>query len=327
MFALRWPERRGSWRAFGADVHGLWRGARRRWRPLEAGDLVREVARLHREGPFDVVHALWADTTTLFAALAARRIGAPLVCSIAGGELADLPGYGGSRSRFGAGLVRAALESADVVTAGSRWVADRSPVPARVVPLGVAIERFPPRPPPDRATRWLTVASLSRVKDHETALRAFAQLRVGDPALSLTIAGDGPERERLEGLATGLQLPVRWLGHVPWERMPEIYRDHDALVHPSSWEAQGMVVLEALACGLPVVASDVGIAAELPTVVRFPPADVGGLVRAIGRVRASPRDHVVPGAALDHAVERQALRFLDVYRSVRSGPSGVVTRP
>jgi glycosyltransferase involved in cell wall biosynthesis len=83
-------------------------------------------------------------------------------------------------------------------------------------------------------------------------LRAFA--RVQDPDVWLVLAGDGPVRQDLEDAARGLSR-VRFPGYIPYPELPALYAASDLFVHPAREERWGVSVQEALACGLPVVAS------------------------------------------------------------------------
>jgi glycosyltransferase involved in cell wall biosynthesis len=88
-------------------------------------------------------------------------------------------------------------------------------------------------------------------------LRAFAHLcRGGQEDLWLVLAGDGPARPALEGFAREQGLSrVRFPGYVPYPELPALYAAADLFVHPAREERWGVSVQEALACGLPVVAS------------------------------------------------------------------------
>jgi len=102
------------------------------------------------------------------------------------------------------------------------------------------------------------------------------------------MGGDGPAREDLESLATDLDVDARFLGFLPREELPAFYSLLDAFVFPSPIETQGLVALEANACGTPVVGVDAG--ALSTTVVdgvtgyHYAHGDVTGCRAAIERV-------------------------------------------
>jgi glycosyltransferase involved in cell wall biosynthesis len=110
------------------------------------------------------------------------------------------------------------------------------------------------------------VLSLAKFNEREAPwdlLRAFDRLR--DREIWLVLAGDGPERADLEGTveASGLSR-VRFPGYIPYPELPALYGASDLFVHPAREERWGVSVQEALACGLPVIASSrVGAGVDL----------------------------------------------------------------
>jgi glycosyltransferase involved in cell wall biosynthesis len=121
---------------------------------------------------------------------------------------------------------------------------------------------------PQRRPRLIGVGRLVPSKRFDLAISVLADL-VKAVDVELVIAGDGPERARLESLAEGL--PVTFFGHVSdRSALADLLRSSDILVMPSASEGYPNAVLEALACGLPVVASDVpGIRAAAGVGVRL----------------------------------------------------------
>jgi glycosyltransferase involved in cell wall biosynthesis len=133
----------------------------------------------------------------------------------------------------------------------SRW--DR----LQVVRLGVVPSEFAPPghlPERDGAPTVVAVGQLARRKGHEVLLRALALMR--SPA-RLVLVGDGPERERLERLARDLGLDgrVRFAGARGQHEIPGFYADADVFCLPSFQEGVPVVLMEAMAAGLPVVAT------------------------------------------------------------------------
>ncbi|MEA3345106.1 MAG: glycosyltransferase [Chloroflexota bacterium] len=135
------------------------------------------------------------------------------------------------------------------------------------------------------------VGRLVEEKGVDLLLRAAAGLR-GE--WELRIVGDGPERERLKTLARelGIASQVAFEGGIPSAQMPDFYPQLDALVLPSrtrpNWKEQfGRVLIEAMACGVPVVGSDSG---EIPHVIGeagqvFPEEDVAALRSILARLQ------------------------------------------
>jgi glycosyltransferase involved in cell wall biosynthesis len=114
--------------------------------------------------------------------------------------------------------------------------------------------------PPTALRRWVSVAGLKEGKRTDHLLRAFAVCRAEDPELTLTIAGDGKMRAALEALCDelGVREAVTFLGMVEPKEVPGIMAAHDLLVHPSAFETFGVVVVEAIAAGVPVLVTRCG---------------------------------------------------------------------
>ncbi|HEX2143173.1 MAG TPA: glycosyltransferase [Glycomyces sp.] len=113
---------------------------------------------------------------------------------------------------------------------------------------------------PERLRRWLSVAGLIERKRIDYLLRAFADCRAEDPALTLTLAGEGELRRSLEALSAelGVEEAVSFIGAVDPAAIPALMADHDLLVHTSRHETFGVVVVEALAAGTPVLVTRSG---------------------------------------------------------------------
>jgi phosphatidyl-myo-inositol alpha-mannosyltransferase len=140
----------------------------------------------------------------------------------------------------------------------------RSPGTFRVVPNGVDVARFADAEPfpdlrdPDRPA-LLFVGRLERRKGLEPLVRAFTRLKADRPALRLLVVGDGPERDRCASLLPSrLREDVTFLGRVGHDDLPRYYATADLYVAPSlGGESFGIVLLEAMAAGRPIVASDI----------------------------------------------------------------------
>jgi glycogen(starch) synthase len=118
-----------------------------------------------------------------------------------------------------------------------------------------------PRAEPVTALRrWLFVGGLIERKGVTWLLEAFARARAEDPALTLTMVGEGELREQLGARAAGLGVAdaVTFPGAVAPDVALRLMREHDLLVHPSRYETFGVVVIEAAAAGLPVIVTRCG---------------------------------------------------------------------
>jgi len=103
----------------------------------------------------------------------------------------------------------------------------------------------------------LFVGRIAREKNLDLLLETMLLLREREPRARLLLAGDGPDRHRLERVvaARGLGAHVRFLGWIPHDEIVECYRASDLFLFPSLTETQGLALLEAMACGCAVVAA------------------------------------------------------------------------
>jgi glycosyltransferase involved in cell wall biosynthesis len=159
-------------------------------------------------------------------------------------------------------LQRLALRVSDaiiVTTEGLARELGRAVDAARIhlIPNGVALDQFYPSATPARGQpRIVFIGRLSPEKNVASLLRAVQRLQ---PEIRpvVELAGDGPLRTALAHQADELQVQVNFLGVVGHERLPELLRQAHAFVLPSYSEGHPKALLEAMACGLPVVASDI----------------------------------------------------------------------
>ncbi len=289
IFTLRHPNLCGTYFVDGVKVIALGGGV--------VGGLgrfplyLRTLRLIQQAAPFDLLHGFWADEPSFLAALAGKFLRVPVVASVFGGELVNLPdiAYGGARSRINRQLSRYALKHADVVTAGSDFVANI----ARMIVPSVNIVRWSQgvlsnelSEQLDKArtgTSILHVGALTPVKDQVTLLRAFAKLSAAIPQTHLTIAGTGPQQAQLIQLTAALNLTskVTFLGHVDHAEMGMVYGAADLLILTSRHESQAMVLLEAIAHGCPVIGTRVGLIPELvPSELTAAPQDAPALAYA-----------------------------------------------
>jgi teichuronic acid biosynthesis glycosyltransferase TuaC len=263
-----------------------------------AVSVLRELRRLQRSGgDFDLIDAQFVYPDGVAAALAAGVLGKPFVLTARGSDVNDF----GTRALPRA-MIRWAARASRGVIAVSAALADALAALGvererlHVLRNGVDLVRFRPEGRDnDRRTRsgftLLSVGTLKELKGHHLAIEALREL----PDARLVIAGEGPQRAQLERLASdiGVASRVELAGPVPRERMPSLYAAADALVLASRSEGMPNVVLESLACGVPVIAAAVG---GIPEVLRDPVAgilmherSVAAVVAAVRELRAEPR--------------------------------------
>ncbi|MFC7335304.1 glycosyltransferase [Rhodocista pekingensis] len=237
---------------------------------LMAAALLPFLRGLIRQGRhFDLIDAHYFYPDGVAAVLLGRALGLPVTVTARGTDINHFPTLALPRR-----LIRRAAERADGLIAVAGPLRDRlrDLAPAAPDPLvlrnGVDLRQFSPS---DRAAArralglsgplLLSAGNLVAGKGHDRVIRALTDL----PGVTLAIAGKGPEEDRLRRLAAelGLAERVRLLGALPHAAMPGAYNAADALVLASASEGCANVLLEAMACGTPVIASDVGGASEL----------------------------------------------------------------
>ena len=225
----------------------------------------------------------------LFAAPAiwiAKMRGVPVVVNYRGGAAQEfLEG-----SIF---WVRPTMRAADRVIVPSGFLQEvfrRFGLVTEVVPNVVDLDRFAARPEgavTDDAPHLLVTRNLEPLYDISTAIRALAIIREKRPGARLTIAGSGPERDRLAALAQSLGAGgnVIFTGRVDNERIAGLYREADVSINPSLVDNMPNSVLEALASGVPVVSTDVGgvryVVEHRKTALLVPPGNAEAMARAV----------------------------------------------
>ena len=165
----------------------------------------------------------------------------------------------------------------------------------QVVPNGVEVELFadaaPAALPPGRAI--LFVNRLDPRKGFATMVEAFERVARSHPEAILLVAGDGPERGALERLPTSLRPRVVMLGSVPHQELPPFHAAAEVFCAPAvGRESFGIVLVEAMAAGLPVVATDIPgydeVVRDGIDGILVRPRDAAALAEALARVLDDP---------------------------------------
>jgi phosphatidylinositol alpha-mannosyltransferase len=179
-----------------------------------------------------------------------------------------------------------------VSEAAETFVASRFPDDGlRLIPNGVDTRLFaraePARLPEGR--RILFVNRLEPRKGFRVMVEAFHRLTSTHPNLVLVVAGDGPERDAIRHLPYAVREQVIMLGNVPHDRLPSLHAASEVFCAPATGrESFGIVLVEALSSGLPVVASDIPgyreVVRDGVTALLTPPGDPGAVADAIALV-------------------------------------------
>jgi len=300
--------------------------ARLTWRALRAA----------RRGAYDVIHAHFIYPTSIIGRWSSRVAHTPLVLTAHGNDVDNA-----ATSRL-AGPVGKALSSATAVVAVSNYLAGRLaeqfPISLEeidVIDCGVDTDAFQPIQKADArlvadvpadATVVLFAGHLAESKGIGTLLAAHRRLVAEGRSVLLLVAGDGPMAPDVAAASRdpGVKGLVRAVGEVRHEEMAHWFASADVVCVPSHREGFGLVALEAMACGSPVVASDVG---GLPEIIvdgvngrLVPPADPDRLAAALGQTLSEDdRDDVASEArrtALEHSISAQTGKLIRLYRSL-----------
>jgi glycosyltransferase involved in cell wall biosynthesis len=256
-----------------------------------------ELRRIVKEYSPDIIHAHYATSYGLLGALAGRH---PLVVSAWGADIMDFP----RKSVFHRLLIQFNLKRADFITVTSRTLFEEirkyTNKDVNVVAFGIDLERFrQPEPNADSSANHLVIGAIRwlwRIYGIDTLIRTFKLLRERDPSreLELLIVGDGPEMANLRRLCEELNVQevVHFAGYVPPEETVKYYHQISIFAALSRLESFGVAVLEASACGRPIVASNIGGLREVVvpgvTGLLVPPDSPREAAEAIERLIENP---------------------------------------
>ena len=269
------------------------------WRPAGAPGIVRALAGLsraiRRHSP-DVLHCNATSRIATYAGLAGRRRGVPVVWHVRVGDREGL------KDRLIASLMTRIVVNSDAVGRRFSWLA-----PPRLTRVhnGIDLARLvAAAAPPRRVPGEIVAGSAGRFvayKGFHDLLRAAAAVRDKHPGVRWVLVGDGPERAALHALGDTLGLRdvvtfAGWQADVaPW------LAGLDVFVLPSHGEHFGRVLVEAMALGKPVVATDAGGVPEIvvdgETGLLVPPGDPPALAAAIARLVEDPAQRARLGEA------------------------------
>jgi glycosyltransferase involved in cell wall biosynthesis len=296
-----------------------------------------------RERHHDLVHTHFAVPSGPAGVKISRSCGIPLVLSVHGGDLYDPSKWTSPHRLWPVGrVVRRVLREADLVIAQSTNTAENARKYHRfdgrieIVPLGLPPVEF------EEATRdelgldaadfvLVTVGRLLKRKGLSYLLGAVA--RIESDRLKVVVCGDGPERASLAALARELGISERilFVGHVSDERKYQLLSVADVFVMASLHEGFGIVFLEAMSQGLPIISTNVGGQTDFlgngRNAILVPPERSDELQRAIERYMADQelRRRVASANLSDvknFEISRIARRHVELYKELLSGHAG-----
>ncbi len=274
---------------------------------------------LYRIRP-DVVNVHYVGAGAVYFLLLRRVFGFRLVLSFHGSDAFFASGH---NLTFLPYLIR----RADAVTAVSgrlgeavQALAAPGQAPLRVIPNGVPLGFWTPSPVQvKRPHSVVTVGRLVRVKGHDLLVSTMVHLRQVFPDATLTIVGEGPERSKLEAEAerAGLGSAITFMGEQPADVVRDQLRQACVFVLPSRNEGFGLALVEAMACGLPAVATAVGGVPGILTPeagVLVAPEEPEMFANALAALLKEPSQAAAMGrAAQARAQEYSSSRVVDAF--------------
>ncbi|MCO6449960.1 MAG: glycosyltransferase [Caldilineales bacterium] len=309
LYRYAWPDsahRLGYMRTMQADVR--MRLNTYLLSPLLFARGIQTTLKLGRREKLDVLHAHWALPNGYIGAVAARRLGIPLVVSIPGSDAL----VAGQNPLFRR-MVGFAFDQAGLITANSQSLKDvavqelgADPAKFELVIYAVDPTRFTPDDNgvadlrerlgiPAEAFVFLAVGRMVYKKGFDVLLRALAKLPA-HPLVHTIMIGEGDLWAEWQQMARDLSIAnIHWLGNVPHDQMSVYYNAADALVMPNVTKPAtglGVTVLDAMACAKPIIGSDT---AGNPLVVEsggngliVPEGDAAALAEAMMALAADP---------------------------------------
>jgi len=260
VIAFQYPYRKQKYQWHGIDVYPCGgKGRGRIGRLITWLLVIRYVLQVHLQNKAVLIHSFWLEECAFMGQIMSKILLTKHIASIMGQDALKRNSY-----------LKYLDYSLMVITAGSFNAADffynstGHKVDA-IIPIGLDVDNFHLTPHGrDRKIDVIGVGALTALKNYELFIQVIAKLKAFFPDIQAAIIGEGDEYSNLEQMIRkhGLETNIRLLGKLPRSKVIEYMYQSKLLLHPSSYESQGYVFLEALYCGLTVVTFDVGYAKE-----------------------------------------------------------------
>jgi teichuronic acid biosynthesis glycosyltransferase TuaC len=291
-----------------------------------AAGISKTVRGLHRQNPFDLIHAHAALPCGHAAVALSRNLGIPFVVSVHGLDVYSTRQVGERWANWchqkSAEVYRHAHTIICISDKVKQQLTSEMATKAVVIYNGVDPNVFRPAPEISPTLTVLSVGNLIPSKGHALLLRAFADVSSSVPNSRLEIIGDGCERERLVNLANELAISgrVNFIGRQSREGVAQAMRRCAVFALPSSYEGLGCVYLEAMASGMPAIGCrEQGIDEIIEhgkNGLLISPGDRAELVESLlvllqnddfrRRMGSAARETVLEGYTLEHQAQRLA---------------------
>lgn len=224
------------------------------------------IKKICRVEKIDIIHANWLIPQGLAAVIYKKIFNkkAKIICTVHGSDINSFNGL------FSRKIKKIILKNIDYIIAVSFDLKNQINLPDKttVISPGLNLKKFKPAPPSPQLKQQLNITNkcllfvgrLVPSKGVEYLIKALVPVSKVYPDLKLLIIGDGPEAARLKKLTLKLNLKnnIKFLGSQNNQDLPTYYNLADIFIGPSLQEGFGIVFLEALACGTPIIASEVG---------------------------------------------------------------------
>jgi glycosyltransferase involved in cell wall biosynthesis len=246
------------------------------WRKIEVVEWLVKAGfyyrKMLRRNSYDLVHAFFGFPTGWLCYRTADKL--PYIISLRG---SDVPGYNvrlGLDYKLTAGLFRRIWSSAAAVVANSSGLRNLAlefipSLDIAIIPNGIDTGKFHPAEMqhPGKPMKLLTVSRLIERKRIDLLIKAVSLAKDAGLDVCLNIAGEGNLGGELRKLSQELNVSERifFLGRIPSEKMPQIYRQNDVFVMSSAHEGMSNAMLEAMASGLPIITTECEGVKELIT--------------------------------------------------------------
>ena len=260
--------------------------------------------KLCKEKNYDIINTHFAVPTGPAGAVLSRKTGVPNVLSIHGSDIYN-PASKTSphKSSFFTSGVRFSLNNTKRIIANSSYIkecAERLYSPLQkidVIPLGMPEVKFTPASREELLLHKnkfyvISIGRMTKIKGYEYLLKAIAL--VDSPEVELLLIGDGTERSNLEKLSQelGIKKKVKFLGWVRDEKKYQYLAASNAYVMSSIHEGFGMVLLEAMQAGVPIISTSTGgqrdIIKDEKNGILIPPEDPEAIAEAIKKIASTP---------------------------------------
>lgn len=256
-----------------------------------------------RKEKINIIHSHWIIPQGLIGAIIQQIAGFPHISSIHGTDIHLVHAY-----KLAHPLMRVISKYSNIITTNSshtyRLLQDLIPnnsINCRIIPMGIYPEEFSSKPRFDIKDQKiiLFVGRLIPLKGINILIKALKLIHIENSSFQLFIVGEGPEQKTLENLSSDLNITssVRFLGNLPRNELRIYYQKASVFVLPSilyknQTEGLGVVLLEAMASGVPVIGSNIG---GIPDIIEdgengllVPPGEPQALANAIIRIIEDP---------------------------------------